>query len=87
MQILFGTLKTYFMLRIDHRFMTPEDCPKGSMCPPKRNIFDIYENIGFFITISPNYGSVGFLFLFFFIVFSSYLVIVFSKITSAHKTY
>lgn len=66
MQILFGTLKTYFMLRIDHRFMTPEDCPKGSMCPPKRNIFDIYENIGFFITISPNYGSVGFLFLFFF---------------------
>lgn len=52
MQILFGTLKTYFMLRIDHRFMTPEDCPKGSMCPPKRNIFDIYENIGFFITIS-----------------------------------
>lgn len=82
MQILFGTLKTYFMLRIDHRFMTPKDCPKGSMCPPKRNIFDIYENIGFFITI-----SCWFSFPFFFIVFSSYLVIVFSKITSAHKTY
>lgn len=65
MQILFGTLKTYFMLRIDHRIMTPKDCPKGSMRPPKRNIFDIYENIGFFITISSNYGSVGFLFLFF----------------------